>query len=173
MTLSVGFPPIVGDDARVLILGTLPGVASLARGQYYGHPANAFWWIMGELFGAEPALPYPERCERLRAGGIALWDVCAAARRAGSLDSAIEPATIAANDIAGLLGQHPGIGLIAFNGGPAARLFRRHVLPGLPPATAALPRVVLPSTSPAYAAMPRAEKLARWRAALGAFADRG
>lgn len=150
----------------MLVLGSLPGAASLAAGQYYAHPRNAFWNIMGELVGAAPSLPYQARCARLVAAGIALWDVCAAARRPGSLDAAIDLASVRPNDFAGLLARHPGIGLIAFNGATAARLWRRLVQPALPGAAARLPQVVLPSTSPAHAGRSFESKREAWRAAL-------
>ena len=162
----MGFPPVSRGDARVLILGSLPGERSLRLGQYYAHRANRFWWIMACLVGAAPELPYPTRLDRLRAHRIALWDVCAAAMRPGSLDANILSPSVEANDFAGFLGHHPEIRLICFNGGAAAGLFRRKV-------TAALPSGVrtrqLPSTSPAHAALRPEEKLALWRAALGEF----
>src|ERR1700693_4766061 len=100
---------VADPDARVLILGTLPGAASLACGQYYAQPRNAFWRIMGELVGAAPALPYAERVQRLVARRFALWDVCAAARRRGSTDAAIRSTTIRPNDIAQFLQSHAGV----------------------------------------------------------------
>ncbi|RMH01471.1 MAG: DNA-deoxyinosine glycosylase [Planctomycetota bacterium] len=161
-----GFPPIEAPGARLLILGSMPSPASLAAGQYYGHPRNAFWWIMGELFGAGPELPYQERCRRLTAAGVAVWDSLRACVRPGSLDQAIEPASEVANDFAALFERQPGIRRILFNGARAEQAFRRHSLPAL----ARLPRPPvmrrLPSTSPAMAALRREEKLARWRAAL-------
>lgn len=154
------FAPLFRADARVLVLGSMPGTASLAAAQYYAHPRNAFWPIMGELFGAGPALPYAERTARLGAAGVALWDVLAACRRPGSLDSAIEPDSIELNDIPGLLAAQPGIRHVFCNGTAAATLFRRHVLGRLP---RALPWTRLPSTSPAHAGRSLADKLAAWR----------
>lgn len=155
-----GFPPLTGVAPRVLVLGSMPGAASLARTEYYGHPRNAFWPIMGVLFGAGPELPYAERTARLTAAGVALWDVLAACRRRGSLDSAIEPASIEVNDIAGLLAAQPGIVHVCCNGTAAATLYRRHVLARLP---RTLPWTRLPSTSPAHAERSFADKLAAWR----------
>jgi double-stranded uracil-DNA glycosylase len=86
---SSGFAPVADPDARILILGTLPGAVSLETGQYYAQPRNAFWTIMGEVCGAGTSLPYEERLERLLRRRIAIWDVCASARRPGSLDSGI------------------------------------------------------------------------------------
>jgi hypoxanthine-DNA glycosylase len=173
---SQGFPPIARRDARVLVLGSLPGQESLRRRQYYAQPRNAFWPIMGALCGAGPELRYAERGRRLRASGIALWDVCAAAVRAGSLDAAIEAGSVLPNDFAAFFARHRAVGLVCFNGRTAAALYRRHVLPTLGPELARLPTLDLPSTSPAHAALTRAEKLARWRAvgaALGPRPGRG
>ena len=142
---------------------SFPFVAeSLARGEYYANRANRFWWIMGELVGAYPDLPYAARLERLRDSRIALWDVCASAERAGSLDANIVAAE--PNDFATFLEGHPDVRLIGFNGGYATTLFTRSVKV---PAFIRTER--LPSTSPAHAGMRPDAKLARWRAALGAF----
>ena len=165
--LSRGFPPIADDRAHILILGSLPGQKSLEMGQYYAQPYNAFWRIMGDLFGAGPALPYPARVERLVACGIAVWDVLAAGERPGSLDSAIVPSSIVINDFGQFFARHRAIELVCCNGQKAAQLYRRRVLPTLPSAPAALPVAVLPSTSPAHASLSLAEKLARWGAVLG------
>jgi hypoxanthine-DNA glycosylase len=161
-----GFTPIADAHARVLILGSLPGQVSLRRRQYYAQPRNAFWKIMGRLFGAGPELPYAERVQRLVQNRIALWDVCAAAQRPGSLDAAIVRASVVPNDLAAFIDSHPDIGLICYNGGKAAELYRRLVLPGLPASGRTLRYATLPSTSPAHAAMPFEEKLTRWAAVL-------
>lgn len=165
--LSVGFPPIAGPDARVLILGSLPGVKSLEAHEYYAQPYNAFWRIMGELFGAGRELPYAARVERLRARGIAVWDVLAAGERKGSLDSAIVPSSVVVNDFDSFFERHRGIRAICFNGNTAASVFRRKVEPKLAPEWAAMPQHALPSTSPAYASLRFEQKLARWAAVLG------
>jgi hypoxanthine-DNA glycosylase len=167
---SRGFPPIAATDARVLVLGSLPGQASLAAQQYYAQPQNAFWRIMGVLFEAGPELDYEERAARLRARGVALWDVCKAAVRAGSLDAAIELDSVVPNDFHGFFASHPRIGHVFTNGGTATRLYRRLVLPGLPAALRELPLHALPSTSPAYASLRPAQKLERWRAIADALA---
>ncbi|HEY8518786.1 MAG TPA: DNA-deoxyinosine glycosylase [Gammaproteobacteria bacterium] len=164
--VSHGFPPICGEHARVLILGSLPGQASLAARQYYAQPQNAFWRIMGELFGAGPDLPYVERLVTLRERGVAVWDVLASGRRPGSLDSAIELASASPNDFQPFFDAQPGIRRICFNGSKAAELYRRLVLPGLREETRRLERLTLPSTSPAHAARSFAQKLELWRAAL-------
>lgn len=159
---SIGFPPVATADAKVLILGSLPGRVSLLHREYYAQPRNAFWRIIGSLFGIHPDLPYAERVGRLAEHGVALWDVCAEAHRPGSLDSAISHSTVVANDFAAFLAVHPQIGLICFNGAKAAELYRRTVFPGLPRAMQNIRAELLPSTSPAHAAMSFEEKLGRW-----------
>ncbi len=157
------FPPIARADARVLILGTMPGVASLRAGEYYAHPRNAFWTIMGDLLGFDPGEAYARRAAHLRRRGIAVWDVLASCVREGSLDSAIVASSLVPNDFRGFFAGHPRVRRVFFNGAAAEALFRRHVRPGLPP----LPRVAflrLPSTSPAHAGVPGPEKLLAWRA---------
>ncbi len=152
----------------MLILGSLPGAASLARGQYYAQPQNSFWPILAALLGFDPLLPYTERAERLPERHIALWDVCHSGVRPGSLDSSIERRSIVPNDFAAFFRAHPALRAIAFNGRTAEHLFRSLVLPALPTLPAALaPHFLpLPSTSPAYASLRMADKLARWRELL-------
>src|SRR4249919_3794741 len=103
---AVGFAPVARSDALVLILGSLPGPASLEKQQYYGQPRNAFWPIMGELFGAAPELPYARRLVQLRANRVALWDVCRSAVRPGALDVDIRRDSIAINNFAAFFGDH-------------------------------------------------------------------
>ena len=162
---SSGFEPVAGPDARVLILGTLPGAVSLATGQYYAQPRNAFWSIMAEVAGAGPSLPYNERLRRLVEQRLALWDVCASALRPGSLDSRIRTDSIRRNDFRSFLGSHPDIRLVCFNGAKAAALFQP-VLPKLEAKWTSVRRVILPSTSPAHASMPLEQKIQAWRAVL-------
>jgi hypoxanthine-DNA glycosylase len=160
---SVGFPPVAREDARTLILGSLPGAMSLQKQQYYAQPQNSFWKIMGALTGAAPDLPYEMRLEALKNHYIALWDACHAGVRPGSLDSAIVPGTVEVNDFAGFFLRHPHIARIGFNGAKAAEIYTRRVLPFLPEAVRALPLTRLPSTSPAHAGMTLATKLKQWR----------
>lgn len=159
---SNGFPPVANEEARVLILGSLPGQMSLRMQQYYAQPRNAFWRIMGRLFGAEPGLPYTERTRRLIECRVALWDVCAAAHRPGSLDASILRSSVVPNDFAAFIASHPHIRLICFNGAKAAELYRRTVAPHLPDTIRRIRCEALPSTSPAHASMTFEEKLARW-----------
>jgi len=161
-----GFPPVATRGARVLVLGSLPGAESLRRREYYAQPRNAFWTILGAIAGAAPELAYGARLARLEDAGIALWDVCATARRVGSLDAAIERDSVVPNDFAAFYAAHPYIARLCFNGRVAATLYRRHVLPRLGAHARELQVIELPSTSPAHASMSLAEKTARWRHAL-------
>jgi len=169
---AVGFPPVSKRDARVLVLGSLPGKRSLSEVQYYAQPRNAFWRIMGDLFDAGPDVEYSVRLERLTEQRIALWDVVHAAVRPGSLDSEIDRSSIVINDFRKFFENHPMLEIICFNGKTAADLFRRRVTPSLPESQARTASSVLPSTSPAYAAMSYADKLISWTAALSSHLDR-
>jgi TDG/mug DNA glycosylase family protein len=161
------FAPVVGNDPRVLILGSMPGVKSLEAGEYYAHPQNSFWRIIEALGIAEADLPYSERLQGLKRAGIALWDVLEACVRPGSLDASIRRETEVPNGIAWLILEHPSIRVVLFNGTKAEQAFRRHVLPQIPPPVAArLDLVRVPSTSPARA-IPFEEKLAAWGHAVG------
>jgi hypoxanthine-DNA glycosylase len=153
-----GFPPIVSDASRVLILGTMPGIVSLEAGQYYAHPRNAFWHIMGELFGAGPSLPYEERITCVRSAGIALWDSLEACVRPGSMDKSITDE--AANDFRAFFARYPDISHVFFNGSKSEAVFRRHVSPTLTGDRHIYTR--LPSTSPAHAAMTLQVKVQAW-----------
>ena len=165
------FAPVAGPGTRALILGSMPGVRSLHAGQYYAHPQNRFWPFMGELIGAAPALPYLERCSRLTAAGLALWDVLASCERHGSLDSAIRDDTAQANDFGALFARHPTIAMVLFNGSKAEGSFRRFVLPVLVETGAVAADLELrrlPSTSSANASQSAEYKLAAWREGLQA-----
>jgi double-stranded uracil-DNA glycosylase len=165
-----GFAPIGRADARLLILGSMPGAASLAAQQYYAHPRNAFWPIVQALWDIPSALPYDARARALGARGIALWDVLAECRRRTSLDADIEASSVVVNDFADFLGRHDRIELVAFNGAGAEALYRRHVLPVLPRELQRLERIRLPSTSPAHASRSLETKVEAWRR-LQPFAD--
>jgi len=158
MSRIQSFPPIASTNSRVLVLGSMPGVESLRARQYYAHPRNAFWPIMGSLFGAGRSLPYEERTARIRSAGIALWDVLQACVRPGSLDTSITDEV--ANDFAAFFATYPTITHVFFNGSKAETAFCRLVAPGLPEAGRAFAR--LPSTSPAHAAMRLEAKLQAW-----------
>ena len=154
---KAAFAPVVDADTRLLILGSLPGDASLKAQQYYGHPRNGFWRLLSPVVRRDlAALSYPERLGVLQAAGVGLWDVIASARRPGSLDAAIREAEAA--DLRRLIAQLPALRAVAFNGGTAARIGRR--LLGDP----VMPVLIdLPSSSPAYT-LPFAAKAERWTA---------
>jgi hypoxanthine-DNA glycosylase len=149
------FPPVVDAQARVLVLGTLPGEASLRRGEYYAHPRNLFWPIIFALFDERPALSYAERLTFLATHRIAVWDVCELGEREKSADMTIRLER--PNAIDRLLDHHPLIRSVAFNGTTARRLYDRHFA-----RRAALTYLALPSTSPAHATIDFSGKLARW-----------
>lgn len=156
------FAPFVNAETRLLVLGSMPGKASLRAGQYYAHPRNLFWSLMQTLLGVRASAPYEERIAQLLARRVGLWDVLRTCTRRTSLDSDIVPSSIVPNDFAGLFDAHPSIRVVCFNGQKAAAAFRRHVLPGLPRASE-LAFHDLPSTSPANASIPLARKRAAWR----------
>ena len=152
----------MGVLPQVLILGSMPGRASLEQYQYYALVRNAFWPIMGELFGAGFDVPYAERLAQLQDQRIALWDVLASCYRPGSLDSAIAGDSVQANDFSKLFRATPLLTHVFFNGRTAADLYRRHVLPLLDAKTPALVYQTLPSTSPAHATRNFGQKLDEW-----------
>jgi hypoxanthine-DNA glycosylase len=155
--LLQGLPPLIGPRTRLLVLGSFPGRASLQAQQYYGHPRNHFWPLVGALWQVDlKAMPYAERVAWLLDCGWGLWDVYAACRREGSLDSAIRDAEF--NDLAGLRQRVPKLAAIAHNGRESARALRHTAALGLPV-------FELPSSSPAHASWSFDRKLAAWRAA--------
>ncbi len=154
--LLQGLGPVVDANTRLVVLGSFPGVASLAAQQYYGHPRNHFWPLLSAIWQADlMPLPYAQRIEAMRARGLGLWDVYARCKREGSLDSAIEQAQF--NDLAGLRQSAPRLLAIAHNGGESARAIKHTQSLGV-----AVHR--LPSTSPANASWSFERKLAAWRA---------
>jgi len=159
-----GLGPVIDRSTRLVVLGSFPGVASLRAQQYYGHPRNHFWPILGAIWGIDLlALTYERRLAAMLEHGLGLWDVYASCRREGSLDSAIVEPVL--NDLASLACRAPGLRAIAHNGGESARSMKH---------TAELTRELgvevlrLPSTSPANASWSFERKLAAWRAALEA-----
>jgi len=149
------FPPVTRPDTRLLVLGSLPGVVSLDRQQYYANPRNQFWRLIGEVIGRGLiSLPYPARLEALLEAGIGLWDTVAAATRKGSLDADIR--LHAASDLAALAATLPRLRAVAFNGGTSARIGRGQLA-----AAEGLALIDLPSSSPAYT-LPFARKLDAW-----------
>ncbi len=160
------FPPIEDANARVLILGSMPGVASLAATRYYAHPQNLFWPIMDALLGAQSGLAYAARVRLLKTRGIAVWDVLESCVREGSLDSAIEEDTIAVNDFAAFYRDHPRIAAVFFNGAKAEAAYRRYVRASVKGEGAPREYFRLPSTSPAHAALTFEKKLTVWKGVL-------
>lgn len=149
------FPPVVQADTRLLVLGSLPGAVSLAQSQYYAHPQNQFWRLIGAVIDRELVpLAYEKRLQALRDAGVGLWDTVAAATRKGSLDADIR--LHAASDLSALVASLPALKAIAFNGGTSARIGRKQLgdLPGIT-------LVDLPSSSPAYT-LPFPRKLEAW-----------
>ncbi len=154
-----GLAAMADAQARILVLGSFPSVASLTHQQYYAHPRNQFWPILSAIWGlhgeaALQNLPYAERLPVARAHGLAIWDVYAGCERTGSLDSAIRDAEL--NDLAGLVRACPRLCAIAHNGGESARHMRVTQALGLPV-------YKLPSTSPANASWSFDRKLQAWR----------
>jgi double-stranded uracil-DNA glycosylase len=162
------FAPIAGRDARVLILGSMPGKRSLEARQYYAHKQNAFWRIVGDLLGIDPRAPYGKRIRAVKSARIAVWDVLHSCTRTGSLDSDIDGTSEIANDFRAFFRQHRKISRVFFNGAKAEASFRRHVAIRLDgtPIRAPIQYARLPSTSPAHAALPYPRKLKAWQAIL-------
>ena len=156
------FAPIETADARILILGSMPGEASLRAGQYYAHPRNLFWRIMGELLGTDPGSPYEQRIQALKSARIALWDVLRSCRRKGSLDSNIDHESLVPNDFAAFFLSHPQITRVFFNGTKAEQCYRKHMQPVT--GIESIEYLRLPSTSPANASLSYERKLDAWRA---------
>jgi len=155
------FAPIADAACEVLVLGSMPGKASLRAGQYYAHPQNAFWKILGELLEIEQDAAYQTRLDFLLRSRIALWDVLKTCTRASSLDADIVDSSSTANDFGTFFAEHAKLSTVFFNGAKAESSFRKLVLPRLPPSLR-LELCRLPSTSPANASVPYQQKLEQW-----------
>jgi len=162
MTNSSGFSPVAEPDAKILILGSMPGQKSLEENQYYAHPRNSFWPIMFKLFKADKALTYDERKSLLLKHNIALWDVLKSCYREGSLDSDIDQSTVEPNDFKKFFSKHKHIKAVLFNGAKAEQLFKKSSLKTLNKEQQDLAYIKLPSTSPAHAAQTFEQKLLQW-----------
>ena len=166
MSTIAGFPPISAEGCRVLVLGSMPSEISLKRQQYYGHHRNAFWRIMGELFGAGQEIEYERRKQILMRYGVAVWDVLKTCCRKGSMDSDIDMESIQINNFNGFYTAYPAIKAVFFNGGTAEKVYTKKVLPVLNKEFDDLKYRRLPSTSPAYASMNLDRKIEAWRVIL-------
>ena len=155
--IKQSFAPIEGREVRILILGSMPGDASIVAGQYYAHPRNRLWPLMASLLGCTLPTDYEARCRMLQEHGIALWDVAGSAVRPGSMDSAMREER--PNDIAGLMARHPELRTVVFNGRKSEQLFDRFFQRF--PDVRYLP---MPSTSPANASFSMARLAERWKA---------
>jgi len=155
--------PVVSKNTGVLILGSMPSETSLLRQQYYGHPRNAFWSIMSDLFNLDPGLCYQRRKEMLLENGIAVWDVLQSCKRFGSLDSNIQLATIRINDFTDFFSKYKSIKQVFFNGRMAEKLYQKQVLPTFGHCFCYLEYQCLPSTSPAYASLKLEQKIEAWK----------
>jgi len=162
MAIINSFGYVANSEARVLILGSMPGKVSLAKQQYYGHAQNLFWPFMSEIFGIDANLVYEQRLALLQHHGIALWDVMQECERHSSLDSDILEHTIKPNDFNHFFQRYPAIRHIFFNGTKAELSFRKYVLPANNQ-LAHIGLIKLPSTSPANASINRMKKLEEWR----------
>jgi double-stranded uracil-DNA glycosylase len=156
MDLKRCFPPVINEHTRLLVLGSLPGEASLAQQQYYAHPQNRFWELLGAVINTDlRAQSYDVRLATLLAHGIGLWDVIAEAERKGSLDAAIR--NQAHNALTDLIATLPTLKAVAFNGGTSARIGRKQLKD-----IQGVHLIDLPSSSPAYT-LAFGQKLERWR----------
>lgn len=158
--VKVGLAPIVAENCRILLLGSMPSESSISKQEYYGHPQNAFWSIMQCITQVDAKAAYQERIQGLHKAGIAVWDVIASCVRPGSLDSRIATASIRVNPLSEFITQHPKLQFIGLNGGKAFELFQRHFIKknSLP---SSITCAQLPSTSPAYT-MAKQEKMDCW-----------
>lgn len=156
-----GFPPIIGDNPKVLILGTFPGKESLKQNQYYAHSRNTFWYIICKLLEIDPQTSYEHKKNIMMKNGLAVWDVLKACEREGSSDQAIKGQTKEINDFKTLFAKYRGIKYIFFNGGNAEKEFKKLVLP-LKNIHHALEYHRLPSTSPAMASLTKDQKYKEW-----------
>ncbi|CAH1199357.1 hypothetical protein PAECIP111893_01330 [Paenibacillus plantiphilus] len=158
------FPPVIDERAKVLVLGSMPGTASLDKGQYYGHPRNHFWPVIYGLFGQQPSPDYDERIAYAQERGFALWDTIAACRREGSLDVNIQDEL--PNDIPGLLARYSGVVCVACNGSKSHDTFKKYY--GSDPICHRIALLKLPSTSPIPTQRMRttADRIEAWRALL-------
>jgi len=163
MSTNHSFPPIAAPDARILILGSMPGQKSLEENQYYAHPRNSFWPIIFKLLKADNELTYSGRKTLLLKNNIALWDVLKSCYRQGSLDSNIDDSSIEPNDFHHFFSEHKAIKAIFFNGAKAEQVFKKNVLKQQDVSCMKPSYYKLPSTSPAHASLSFEQKLMEWK----------
>ncbi len=162
MNTIVSFSPVSNKNARGLILGSMPGVESLKKNQYYAHPRNSFWYIVLKILNGDLDLNYEERKEILKENRIALWDVLKGCVREGSLDSSIKNSSIVTNDFESFYSEHPDVRYVFFNGAKAEKEYKNSVFPKISKKYNRLEYYRLPSTSPAMARLTKEEKLSEW-----------
>ncbi|MDH5518334.1 MAG: DNA-deoxyinosine glycosylase [Gammaproteobacteria bacterium] len=161
--LLTGFDCLADASSEILILGSMPGLASLQKQQYYAHPRNAFWTIMQALYAIDADATYAERLAALARHKVALWDVAHQCARSGSLDADIQADTVQVNDFSRLFDSCRDISRVYFNGGKAAALYKKHVLKAENQLPEHLQYTQLPSTSAAHAAITLSQKITAWR----------
>ena len=171
--LLQSFAPVIHEQAQTLVLGSMPGQASLDAGQYYAHPRNLFWRFPAEVLGVEVPTDYRQRLQLLAHFRVALWDVLQHCERAGSLDSHIVAASEHANDLRSLLTRYPSIDTLCFNGQKAFQAFKRHLMHLDQAFYQNYTLHILPSTSPANAAIPIATKRSQWQAKVWQLGEDG
>ena len=162
MTTLIGFPPIADKNATVLILGSMPGEASLNENQYYAHPRNKFWYIMGEMLRMDSNIAYEGKQEMVTKAGIAVWDVLKSCQREGSLDSSIRGSSVITNNFESFYSKYANIKHVFFNGVKAEKEYNKHVIPKISLKSSHIKYYRLPSTSPAMAMLSKEQKLAEW-----------
>jgi len=161
VSTSTGFSYSASNNAKILVLGSMPSVVSLDQQQYYANPRNCFWNIIEELFSIPRYFEYPQRLLQLQSHHIALWDVVYQCKRQGSLDSNIKQ--VIGNDFLQFYLQHPAIAQVFFNGQKAAELYKKKIFPKLPAQFQQITTTTLPSTSPAHATLTMQQKLISWK----------
>lgn len=162
---DIGFPPIIGKKPKILILGSMPSQKSLEKQQYYGHPQNAFWKIMSQIFDFPLDLDYSKKTKLIEDKGVSIWDVVHSCTRPGSLDSSIKKDTVIENNIPDLVAQNPSIKIILCNGGTAHQLFQKHFKVWIKN-NPNIEIIKMPSTSLAHASLNFKQKYEIWLKAI-------
>lgn len=163
------FSPIASKNAKILILGSMPGDLSLKKQQYYAHPRNAFWGIIQCYLGYSHLFNYEQQVEQIKKHGIALWDVMQSCKRQGSLDANIDNKSIVVNEFAEFFQRYSNISLLLFNGAKAELEYKKRVLPLLAKDLRQHELIRMPSTSPAMASLTMKQKQQIWSDVLRRF----